>query len=81
MFFEKIKNFLRETASGDLSFKEKIFTSLSIFWIILIGYLTWWNGLKSESLDKSFRWDEWVWFGLVPALAPFLFYIIWKKKD
>tara|TARA_B100000965_G_C19484266_1_gene710021 strand:- start:454 stop:699 length:246 start_codon:yes stop_codon:yes gene_type:complete len=81
MFFEKIKNFLRETASGDLSFKEKIFTSLSIFWIILIGYLTWWNGLKSESLDKSFRWDEWVWFGLVPALAPFLYYIIWKKKD
>ena len=81
MFFEKIKNFLRETASGDLSFKEKIFTSLSIFWIILIGYLTWWNGLKSESLDESFRWDEWVWFGLVPALAPFLYYIIWKKKD
>ena len=81
MFFEKIKNFLRETASGDLSFKEKIFTSLSIFWIILIGYLTWWNGLKGESLDKSFRWDEWVWFGLVPALTPFLFYIIWKKKD
>tara|TARA_B100000287_G_scaffold211588_1_gene199787 strand:- start:342 stop:587 length:246 start_codon:yes stop_codon:yes gene_type:complete len=81
MFFEKIKNFLRETASGDLSFKEKIFTSLSIFWIILIGYLTWWNGLKGESLDKSFRWDEWVWFGLVPALTPFLFYIIWKKRD
>ena len=81
MFFEKIKNFAREIASGDLSFKEKIFTSLSIFWIILIGYLTWWNGLKSESLDKSFRWDEWVWFGLVPALAPFLYYIIWKKKD
>tara|TARA_B100000029_G_scaffold512189_1_gene608193 strand:- start:2277 stop:2522 length:246 start_codon:yes stop_codon:yes gene_type:complete len=81
MFFEKIKNFLRETASGDLSFKEKIFTSLSIFWIILIGYLTWWNGLKGESLDKSFRWDEWVWFGLVPALTPFLFYVIWKKRD
>ena len=81
MFFEKIKSFLRETASGDLSFKEKIFTSLSIFWIILIGYLTWWNGLKGESLDKSFRWDEWVWFGLVPALTPFLFYIIWKKRD
>ena len=81
MFFEKIKNFLKETASGDLSFKEKIFTSLSIFWIILIGYLTWWNGLKGESLDKSFRWDEWAWFGLVPALTPFLFYIIWKKRD
>ena len=81
MFFEKIKNFLRETASGDLSFKEKIFTSLSIFWIILIGYLTWWNGLKSEGLDKSFRWDEWVWFGLVPAVVPFIIYLIWKKEE
>ena len=49
--------------------------------MIFIGYLTWWNGLQSEVLDKSFRWDEWTWFGIVPALAPYLFYIIWKKKD
>ena len=78
---EKIKNFARETVSGNLSFKEKIFTTLSISWIILIGYLTWWNGLKSLSLDKGFRWDEWFWFGVVPALCPYLFYFIWKKKD
>ena len=81
MFLEKIKNFAREIASGNLSFKEKIFTSLSIFWIVLIGYLTWWNGLKSEGLDKSFRWDEWVWFGLVPAVVPFIIYLIWKKEE
>ena len=80
MFFEKIKNFAREIASGNLSFKEKIFTTLSIFWIVLIGYLTWLNGLKSEGLDKSFRWDEWVWFGLVPAVVPFIIYLIWKKE-
>ena len=81
MFIEKIKNFAREIASGNLSFKEKIFTSLSIFWIVLIGYLTWWKGLKSEGLDKSFRWDEWVWFGLVPAVVPFIIYLIWKKEE
>ena len=50
-------------------------------WILFIGYLTWWNGLKSLALDKSFRWDEWFWFGIVPALVPYVFYFIWKKKD
>ena len=49
--------------------------------MIFIGYLTWWNGLKSYALDKSFRWDEWFWFGVVPALVPYIFYFIWKKKD
>jgi hypothetical protein len=38
------------------------------------------NGLKSLALDKSFRWDEWFWFGVVPALTPYLFYFIWKNK-
>ena len=45
------------------------------------GYLTWWNGLKSPTLVKSFRWDEWFWFGIVPALSPYIFYYIWKKKE
>tara|TARA_Y100000590_G_C15021519_1_gene751556 strand:- start:36 stop:281 length:246 start_codon:yes stop_codon:yes gene_type:complete len=81
MFFGKIREFLCQLASGNLSFKEKIFLTLSLGWIIFIGYLTWWNGLQSEVLDKSFRWDEWTWFGIVPALTPYLFYIIWKKKD
>ena len=59
--------------------KFKIFLSLSFFWIILIGYLVWANGLFSRG-DKSFRWDEWIWFGLVPAFTPYIFYYIWRPE-
>ena len=54
-----------------------------IFWIFGFGLMfgTSWNGLKSLALDKSFRWDEWFWFGIVPALVPYIFYFIWRKKD
>ena len=31
-------------------------------------------------LDKSFLWSEWFWFGVIPAVIPYLFYFIWKKK-
>ena len=72
--FENIKN-------ADYSKKQKIYLTASISWIIFIGYLTWWNGMKSISLDKSFRWDEWFWFGIVPATVPYIFYFIWKDKD
>ena len=75
IFLEKVKFIF----SGDLSKRNKIFLTLSLGWIIIIGYLTWWNGLNSPILDKSFRWDEWFWFGIVPALSPYLFYFIWKK--
>ena len=54
---------------------------MSILWMILIGYLVWWNGLKSPGFDKSFKWEEWIWFGLVPAITPFVIYIIWKKDE
>ena len=37
-----------------------------------MGYLVWANGLYARG-DKSFRLDEWIWFGIVPALAPYLF--------
>jgi len=60
--------------------KKKIFLSISIFWIILVGYLVWANGLLSRN-DKSFRWDEWIWFGLVPAITPYIFYFIWKPEE
>ena len=76
-YLEKVKLIF----SGELEKKFKIYTTISLGWIIFIGYLTWWNGLRNPSLDKSFRWDEWIWFGLVPALSPYLFYFIWKKKD
>tara|TARA_Y100000768_G_C23466898_1_gene446291 strand:- start:202 stop:459 length:258 start_codon:yes stop_codon:yes gene_type:complete len=81
MNFENIKKILIETFQEKLTQKSKLYISISLGWMILIGYLTWWNGLKSMSLDKSFRWDEWFWFGIIPATVPYLFYFIWKKKD
>jgi hypothetical protein len=80
MNFEQVKNDLIEIFQEKLTQKNKVYLTLSLGWVILIGYLTWWNGLKSPTLDKSFRWDEWFWFGVVPALAPYLFYFIWNNK-
>ena len=81
MNIEDLKNYILKISKIDFSNKNKIFATLSLSWIIFIGYLTWWNGLKSLALDKSFRWDEWFWFGIIPALVPYIFYFIWKKKD
>ena len=81
MNLDDIKNYISKLSNIDLSNKTKVFATISLSWIIFIGYLTWWNGLKSLALDKSFRWDEWFWFGIVPALAPYVFYFIWRKKD
>jgi len=64
----------------NLSLIEKILLTISLLWILIVGYLTWWNGLNSPTSDKSFNWNEWIWFGVVPAIAPYLFYFIWKKK-
>ena len=61
--------------------KGKIFLTLSFLWIILVGFLTWWNGLKNPGADKSFHWDEWIWFGVVPAFAPYIFLLIWKPNE
>lgn len=80
MNLDDIKNYISKLSNIDLSNKTKVFATISLSWIIFIGYLTWWNGLKSLALDKSFRWDEWFWFGIVPAVAPYLFYYIWKNK-
>ena len=80
MNFEDIKNKVLKLISSNHTDKTKIYATISLSWIILIGYLTWWNGLKSIALDKSFKWDEWFWFGIVPALSPYLFQYIWKDK-
>lgn len=80
MNFDELKETLKKVLSKNISDKKKIFYTISLGWMIFIGYLTWWNGLKGYALDKSFRWDEWFWFGVVPALAPYLFQYIWKKK-
>tara|TARA_B100000965_G_C19403957_1_gene674528 strand:+ start:635 stop:883 length:249 start_codon:yes stop_codon:yes gene_type:complete len=81
MKLENLKELFKNIPNYNFSDKGKIYISISIGWIILIGYLTWWNGLNSLSLDKSFRWDEWFWFGIIPAFAPYIFYYIWRKKD
>ena len=81
MNLENIKDYFLKLTKQDFSQNQKIFISASFAWIIFVGYLTWWNGLRAPTLDKSFRWDEWFWFGIVPALAPYIFYFIWKKKD
>jgi len=81
MNLENIKDYFLKLTKQDFSKNQKIFITASFAWIIFIGYLTWWNGLRAPTLDKSFRWDEWFWFGIVPALAPYIFYFIWKKKE
>ena len=80
MNLEPIKKIISNFLNSETTKNQKIYYTISLGWIIFIGYLTWWNGLRNPSLDKSFRWDEWIWFGLVPALSPYLFYFIWKKK-
>ena len=76
-----IKSFFDRAFSGDLSTSGKILLSLSIIWMLVIGYLTWWNGINSPGMDKSFKWNEWFWFGVIPVTAPYLLYFIWKNKE
>ena len=59
--------------------KFKIYLTISFSWIILVGYLVWANGLLAKG-SKVFRWYDWIWFGLIPAIAPFIFYYIWKPE-
>ena len=81
MIIETIKTFIISFFKGELELKIKIAITASLSWIILVGYLTWWNGLKSFAIDKSFRWDEWFWFGILPAVVPYVFFFLWKKED
>ena len=81
MSFNRFGEIIDKMFSGNLSIVGKIFVSLSIIWILSIGYLIWWNSIISPIGDKSFRWDEWIWFGVVPAIVPYLFYFVWKKNE
>ena len=81
MFKDNLKEFVDKLSSGNQSNLVKIFSTVSIVWMVFIGYLIWWNGIKNPGFDKSFKWEEWIWFGLVPAITPFIFYLIWKKRD
>ena len=81
MDFQGLSEFSKKIFTGKLSRKQKILVCISIGWIVFIGYLTWWNGIKGFAVDQSFRWDEWIWFGVIPATVPYLVYFIWKKRD
>ena len=62
-------------------FKNKIILTLSLSWIIFIGYLTWFNGLKKKGTYLGFNWEEWFWFGVLPVVVLYLFYFIWKPES
>ena len=78
----KIKfELLTNLSNNKLSQRQKIFLSASIGWIIFIGFLTWLNGINDLALIKTFRWDEWFWFGIVPATTPYIIYYIWRPQS
>ena len=58
---------------------RKIILSIVFVWLSGVGYLTWYNGLKSTGRYKGFNWEEWIWFGLVPVLLSTILYFIWKS--
>ena len=80
MSFNPFGEFFSKAFSGNFSTKGKILISLSIIWMVVVGYLTWWNSINSPLEDKSFRWDEWIWFGVMPAIVPYLLYFVWKNN-
>tara|TARA_B100001057_G_scaffold7821_1_gene7190 strand:+ start:836 stop:1069 length:234 start_codon:yes stop_codon:yes gene_type:complete len=61
--------------------KNKIILTLSLSWIIFIGYLTWFNGLKKKGAYLGFNWEEWFWFGVLPVVTLYLLYFIWKPES
>ena len=78
----KIKfELLTNLSNNKLSQRQKIFLSASIGWIVFIGFLTWLNGINDLALIKTFRWDEWFWFGIVPAITPYIIYYIWRPQS
>ena len=78
----KIKFELLTNLSKDkFTQRQKIFLSASIGWIVFIGFLTWLNGINDLALIKTFRWDEWFWFGIVPATTPYIIYYIWRPQS
>ena len=46
MNLDDLKEYLSKLPKIDFTQKEKIYATISLGWIIFIGYLTWWNGLK-----------------------------------
>ena len=81
MSLNKIGEIFCKLLSGNFSILGKIFVSISILWIVTIGYLIWWNSIKNPIKGIGFNWEEWIWFGIIPAVVPYLFYFVWKKRE
>lgn len=60
--------------------KKKIILSFSLFWLLSVGYLTWYNGTKAAGRYKGFNWEEWFWFGFIPLFSIYFFYFIWQPE-
>ena len=75
------KSLFETLLKGKSSKKIKILATLGVTWMAFIGYMIWWNGISNPGFDKSFKWDEWIWFGFVPATFPFVIYMIWKEGE
>ena len=60
---------------------KKYILTFSLIWLLAVGYLTWYNGLKSPGRYKGFNWEEWFWFGLIPLISIYLFYFIWNPDS
>ena len=59
---------------------RKIVLSFIFIWLSGVGYLTWYNGLKSTGRYEGFNWEEWIWFGLA-SLSITILYFIWKPES
>ena len=47
MNLDKVKELLKNLIQFDnLTQRKKILLTISLGWMIFIGYLTWWNGIK-----------------------------------
>ena len=75
-YLKKLNLSFLEIYLKEIKFMQHKFRMDNIYWIF--NLVEW---IKNPSLDKSFRWDEWFWFGIVPAVSPYIFYYIWKKKE
>ena len=55
MFTQNSQEYFKKLFTGQHSTKIKALSTLSIIWMVLIGYLVWWNGISDPSLDKSYN--------------------------
>ena len=47
MSLQKLGEFSEKLFCGGLTLKGKILASLSLIWMLMVGYVIWWNGIKN----------------------------------